>query len=120
MRKRLSASCFVMITTLSSFAFASEGSPVMASWYGGAYGGKRTASGEAFDPRDLTAAHPDLPFGTLVSVRRWTDGREVVVRINDRGPSDGRRGIDLSEAAARHLGLVADGTALVTLRPLGR
>lgn len=89
--------------------------PVLASWYGAKYRGKPTASGERFDPAQFTAAHPSLPFGTMVDVYRWSDGRHAVVRINDRGPTGGVRGIDVSEAAARALGLITDGTALVTV-----
>lgn len=96
---------------------AAEADPVLASWYGARYRGRPTASGERFDPGAFTAAHPSLDFGTLVEVTRWTDGRRVVVRINDRGPAAGR-GIDLSEAAARRIGLTAEGTGLVTLRLL--
>jgi rare lipoprotein A len=92
--------------------------PVLASWYGAKYRGKPTASGERFDPARLTAAHPTLPFGTRVEIRRWADGRRVVVRVNDRGPHGGGRAIDVSEAAARALGLIADGTGLVTLHPM--
>lgn len=90
---------------------------VQASWYGQRYAGRPTASGERFDPKALTAAHPSLPLGSLAEVRRWSDGRRVVVRINDRGPTRGD-GIDLSKAAAQILGMVADGTALVVVTPL--
>ena len=89
-----------------------------ASWYGAAYRGKRTASGERFDPGDLTAAHPSLPFGTLVEVWRPERDRRVVVRVNDRGPGGGRL-LDLSEAAARRLGMVGEGVAAVSLRVIG-
>lgn len=110
--------CTVLLAACGSSSDVRAEEPVLASWYGAKYRGKPTASGERFDPRQLTAAHPSLPFGTLVEVRRWADGRRVVVRINDRGPADGGRGIDVSEAAARALGLVTDGTGLVTLRPV--
>lgn len=86
---------------------------VTATWYGKSYAGKRTASGEVFDPRALTAAHPTLPFGSRVAVTNPEDGRRVVVRINDRGPAHG--GIDLSEAAARAIGLHVSGRAEVEL-----
>lgn len=89
---------------------------VHASWYGQRYAGHRTASGERFDPKALTAAHPTLPLGSVAEVRRWSDNRTVTVRINDRGPARGR-GIDLSEAAARALGMIADGSALVVVTP---
>jgi rare lipoprotein A len=82
----------------------------MASWYGKAFHGRRTASGERFDMHALTAAHPTLPFGTLVRVRSVDDDRTVDVRINDRGPWIKRRVIDLSRAAAEALGLIDLGT----------
>ncbi|CUW39953.1 Putative lipoprotein A (fragment) [Magnetospirillum sp. XM-1] len=90
----------------------------MASWYGAKYRGRKTASGERFDPSDLTAAHPVLPMGTLVEVSRPERRGAVVVRVNDRGPGGGRI-VDLSEAAARRLGLVNEGTGLVSLRVIG-
>lgn len=82
----------------------------LASWYGRAFHGRPTASGERFDMHALTAAHPTLPFGTLVRVRSVEDGRSVDVRINDRGPWIRRRVIDLSRAAAEALGLIDLGT----------
>ncbi len=93
-----------------------EASRGMASWYGMAFSGKRTASGEPFDPAGMTAAHRTLPFGTVVEVRSLVNGRTVRVRINDRGPLLPNRVIDLSEAAARELGLRGRGTKLVELR----
>jgi rare lipoprotein A len=75
-----------------------------ASWYGEQFQGKQTASGEPFDMRDLTAAHPSLPLGTFVKVTNLRNGRSVVVRINDRGPVVDGRIIDLSYNAARSLG----------------
>jgi len=87
----------------------------VASWYGQRFHGQRTASGERFDMHGLTAAHPTLPFGTLVEVRNLENGRAVVVRINDRGPSVAGRIIDLSYAAALRLGLVDAGLARVAL-----
>jgi len=82
----------------------------LASWYGKGFHGRPTASGERFDMHALTAAHPTLPFGTLVRVRSVEDGRTVDVRINDRGPWIKRRVIDLSRAAADALGLIDLGT----------
>lgn len=82
----------------------------LASWYGKRFHGRRTANGERFDMHALTAAHPTLPFGTLVRVRSVEDGRTVDVRINDRGPWIKRRVIDLSRAAAHALGLIDLGT----------
>ena len=86
-----------------------------ASWYGPGFQGKRTASGERFDMNELTAAHRTLPFGTRVRVRNSQNGREVVVRINDRGPQVRDRIIDLSKAAAAELDLLQAGEASVVL-----
>ncbi len=77
----------------------------IASWYGGRFHGRKTASGEAFNMDALTAAHRNLPFGSWVRVRNLGNGRSVDVRINDRGPYIKRRIIDLSRAAARALGV---------------
>jgi rare lipoprotein A len=89
----------------------------MASWYGARFAGHRTASGERFNPGDLTAAHRTLPFGTRVRVTD-AEGDSVVVRINDRGPFARGRVIDLSQAAARELGLTRAGSGKVTLAVL--
>jgi rare lipoprotein A len=85
----------------------------VASWYGAELAGHRTASGERFDPGELTAAHRTLPLGTHVKVTYH--GRSVVVRINDRGPFAGHRVIDLSRAAAEEIGLRRAGSGKVTL-----
>ena len=82
----------------------------LASWYGKAHHGRRTASGERFDMQALTAAHRTLAFGTIVRVTDVASGRSVNVRINDRGPFGNGRIIDLSYAAARKLGMVATST----------
>ncbi|GAB2461627.1 hypothetical protein GCM10027082_10680 [Comamonas humi] len=81
----------------------------MASWYGGRFHGRKTASGERFDQGDLTAAHRTLPFGSLVCVRSTVTSKTVVVRINDRGPYSEGRVIDLSQAAAQELGMLGLG-----------
>ena len=87
-----------------------------ASFYGRGLQGRRTASGERFDRKALTAAHPTLPFGTLVQVENLITGRSVVVRINDRGPFARGRIIDLSEAAGSLIGL--RGVGPVQIRPV--
>ena len=87
----------------------------LASWYGAAFAGKQTASGEPFDPQALTAAHRTLAFGSCVKVTAVDTGRNVEVRINDRGPFVKDRVIDLSEAAARALGIVEAGVGQVQL-----
>lgn len=84
----------------------------LASWYGGKFHGRRTASGEPFDMHALTAAHRTLPFGTVVRVRSLVNGKTVEVRINDRGPFIGRRVIDLSRGAAKALGLLDSGAGI--------
>lgn len=91
-----------------------------ASWYGRGFQGKATASGEPFDRQALTAAHPDLPFGTSVRVTNRRNGRSIVVRINDRGPFSGERIIDLSEGAARKLDMLRSGVAQVVVEVLPR
>jgi rare lipoprotein A len=90
-----------------------------ASWYGPRFHGRLTANGERYDKYALTAAHKTLPFGTVVRVRSLALGREVDVRINDRGPFAPGRVIDVSQAAAEALGLTAAGVAEVSLNVAG-
>jgi rare lipoprotein A (peptidoglycan hydrolase) len=85
----------------------------VASWYGGPHQGRRTASGTRFDERRLTAAHRSLPLGTSVLVENLANGRQVALRITDRGPYVAGRIIDLSQEAARRLGLEHQGVGLV-------
>jgi len=87
----------------------------MASWYGPGFDGRRTANGERFDMRQLTAAHRTLPFGSIVQVRSLVNDRQVVVRINDRGPFSRGRVLDLSQGAALQLGMIGQGTHRVEL-----
>ncbi|MGH6694663.1 MAG: septal ring lytic transglycosylase RlpA family protein [Sphingopyxis sp.] len=87
----------------------------VASYYGNELAGNRTASGERFDPGQLTAAHRSLPFGSMVRVTNTSNGDSVVVRINDRGPFSRGRVIDVSHAAAREIGMHRSGTARVKL-----
>jgi rare lipoprotein A len=86
-----------------------------ASWYGPDFHGKQTSNREVYDMFELTAAHNTLPFGTRVMVTNLSNGRAVVVRINDRGPFLKNRIIDLSYAAARLLDMVGSGVAPVRL-----
>jgi rare lipoprotein A len=79
------------------------------SMYGNDFAGRKTASGEPFDPTALTMAHRTLPFGTRVRVTNLENQRSVEVVVNDRGPFVSGRIADLSEAAARRVGMVADG-----------
>ena len=91
----------------------------IATYYAASLAGRRTASGERYDPSLLTAAHRRLPFGTLVEVRRRDGRRSVIVRINDRGPWVANRIIDLSRRAAEALGIVQAGKAMVEIHPYG-
>lgn len=91
----------------------------IASWYGSDFHGKTTSNGERYDMHAMTAAHKTLPLGVYVKVRHRDNGREAVVRINDRGPFVAGRIIDLSYSAAREIGIVDSGTGPVTLQALG-
>jgi rare lipoprotein A len=96
----------------------------LASYYGAAFQGEETASGENFDYRRMTAAHRTLPMGSVVRVTNLKNGRSVVLRINDRGPygRNHRKGtiIDVSKGAARRLGFVRDGLVRVRVEVLRR
>ncbi len=94
-----------------------QGEEGIASWYGHPYHGRRAASGEIYNMYDMTAAHRTLPFGTQVRVYDLENGRDVTVRINDRGPFVEGRIIDLSYAAAQAMGM--NGIARVRLEILG-
>ena len=85
----------------------------MASWYGKRFHGQKTSSGEAYNMYAMTAAHPTLPIPSYARVTRLSNGKSVVVRINDRGPFHASRIIDLSYAAAHRLGYVQAGSAEV-------
>ncbi len=91
----------------------------IASWYGGVFNGRKTASGEVYDMYAMTACHPSLPFGSIVRVVDLRNHRSVVVRITDRGDlvQEGRI-IDLSYGAAKKLGMIQPGLAKVDLQVL--
>jgi rare lipoprotein A len=102
--------------TLSEGAiFRQEG---IASWYGTEFAGRPTSSGEIFNPALLTAAHLTLPFGTFLRVTNTQNNKQVIVRINDRGPHVPSRIIDISQAAAEQLDMVSTGTAPVVVESL--
>jgi rare lipoprotein A len=90
----------------------------IASWYGGRFHGRKTASGEPYNLFKFTAASRTLPLGTYVMVRNEENGRVITVRINDRGPYVDGRIIDLSQAAAYKLGMMFKGIAMVQVIPL--
>ena len=93
----------------------------LASWYGQPHQGRTTASGERFSRQQLTAAHRSLPLGTKVKVTNLRTKQQVLVKINDRGPyAGGTRIIDLSEAAAKRVGLLERGTEWVEVAVVER
>ena len=89
-----------------------------ASYYGKAHHGKKTASGKRFNMHAMTAAHRSLPFGTQLKVTSKDTGKSVIVTINDRGPYAGGRILDLSQEAARQLGVIKQGVGVVTLEKM--
>jgi rare lipoprotein A len=91
----------------------------IASWYGDDFQGLQTANGETFDMEAMTGAHRTLPLGTIVKVTNVTNGRQVKIKINDRGPYVGGRILDLSYGAARELGMVGKGVAPIQIEVLG-
>jgi rare lipoprotein A len=91
-----------------------------AAWYGKKFNGRKTASGQRYNAGLLTAASKTLPFGTLVRVTNVKNKKSVVVRINDRGPSQPDRIIDVSRAAAARLGMLRSGVAEVELKVVGQ
>lgn len=98
-------------------SYRSEG---LASWYGDAFHGRLTANGEVFDMTSLTAAHPTLPMPSYVRVTNLSNGKSLIVRVNDRGPYHGNRVIDVSNTAARLLDFQANGVARVRVEYVGR
>ena len=110
---------FIVLLLLAGIAMgiAAQNEPFrqegIASWYGEEFAGRPTASGEIFNPELYTAAHPNLPFGTVLIVTNTQNKRQVTVRVNDRGPFVAARIIDLSTAAAIALDMISTGTAPV-------
>jgi rare lipoprotein A len=92
----------------------------LASWYGEDFHGRMTANGEVFDLNGLSAAHPTLPLPSYVRVTNLSNGKSLIVRVNDRGPYHGNRIIDVSGKAAHLLGFHANGTAWVRVEYVGR
>lgn len=100
----------------SAHGFVEEGT---ASWYGKDFHGKKTANGERYDMYDMTAAHKLLPFNTQLKVTNLSNGKEIVVRVNDRGPFVGDRIIDLTHTGASRIGMLGPGTARVRIETIG-
>ncbi len=112
--KRAILVIIMMISTLGIYSFnkfnANDAKTSIASFYHDKFNGRKTASGEIFSNRKLTAAHRTLPFGTIVQVTNLRTGKSVEVRINDRGPFHSSRALDLSKAAFDSIGNTARGT----------
>jgi len=111
--KKLITALLLLTVAFSLQAYEEEG---IASWYGGKFHGRLTANGETFNTHELTAAHKQLPFNTMVKVTNLSNGKTVEVRINDRGPFVDGRIIDLSYAAAVELDMISTGTAPIRLQ----
>ena len=111
-----------IIASCSSVRYQTRGDTGsgVASWYGPAFHGKTTASGERFNMYDLTCAHRELPFGSVLEVTNTTNGRSVKCVVNDRGPFVSGRDLDLSYAAAKEIDLIGPGQARVKITYLGR
>lgn len=105
--------CTNMQANTSTSTYQAKGT---ASWYGKKFNKKRTASGERFDMNKLTAAHRTLPLHSYALVTNLRNGKQVVVKINDRGPFVHHRIIDLSYAAAKRLEFTGEGTAPVSIK----
>ena len=123
----LLTNCFLLVTAFSLASCASsryetyqEPRTAVASWYGAEFHGRPTASGEKFDMNGLTCAHRELPFGTLLQVTNISNRKAVRCVVNDRGPFVRERDIDLSYGAAKEIGLIGPGTAMVRIISLGR
>jgi rare lipoprotein A len=107
-----------IVQTGSSTAKDPEGVVGKAVYYAKHYNGRRTSSGDIYDPEKLTAAHPTIPHGTRVKVLNLTNNRSVVVTVNDRCRKRSFEVIDLSREAARELGFLRKGTAMVRIIPI--
>jgi rare lipoprotein A len=102
--------------TVTALGMTSKADTGQASFYAAEFHGKKTSSGERYDMDDFTCAHRWLPFGTRLRVTNISNGKSVVVRVNDRGPWKHKRIIDVSKAAAKELDMVRSGTAKVEVR----
>lgn len=112
----------VLLASLVTFAFSTNANAQQhgkASFYSNRAHGHRTSDGSRYHKDSLTCAHRTLPFGTLLKVTNKTNGKEVVVRVTDRGPYAAGRVVDLSMAAARELGMVNQGVASVKVEAIG-
>ncbi|WP_100076865.1 septal ring lytic transglycosylase RlpA family protein [Chryseobacterium camelliae] len=114
MMKRFILVIILMISTFSVYSFSKYANETKktsyASYYNDKFNGRKTASGEIFDNSKLTAANRSLPFGTHIKVTNLNNGKEVIVKINDRGPYSSSRSLDMSKAAFKEIGDTGRGT----------
>ncbi|EJL74932.1 septal ring lytic transglycosylase RlpA family protein [Chryseobacterium populi] len=114
MMKRFILVIIMMISTLGVYSFTNNTMDAKktsyASYYHDKFNGRKTASGEIFDNSKFTAANRTLPFGTTIKVTNLNNGKEVIVRINDRGPFHSSRALDMSKAAFDEIGNISHGT----------
>lgn len=103
------------LTAVASNSVSNFKQTGLASWYGRKFHGRKTASGDTFDMNGLTAAHRSLPFNSYAKVTNNTNGKTVVVKVNDRGPFHGNRVMDLSYGAAKELGIASKGVGNVSI-----
>lgn len=109
----------IFLMSLSASVYAQKVSSGKASYYGDKFHGRMTSDGSVYHRDSLTCAHRTLPFGTLLKVRNVKNGREVVVKVNDRGPYVKGRILDLSYAAAEEIGMLGSGVARVEVKNIG-
>jgi len=110
---------FPQAASAPSAATAPAAESGKVAWYGNKFAGRKTASGERFNPEAMTMAHKTLPFGTRVKVTNPENGKSVTLRVNDRGPTQADRVGDVSLAAARKLGMVKPGVIDAELTVVG-
>jgi len=125
MKKNFLFLAILVLSVIIPFQLPAQGADVfrqegIASWYGREFEGRPTASGEIFDASQLTAAHPSLPFGTMLVITNQHNKKSVTVRVNDRGPFVPARIIDVSRAAAEKLDMIVTGTAPVTVESIDK
>ena len=114
----LACACALCLIPLTASASSHKSGKI--SWYGEAFHGKRTASGRTYDQNEFTAAHPNLPFGTVLRVYSLNTNNHVLVEVTDRGPFGGNRLVDVSKRAAKSLGLMALGVGRAAIEVVSR
>ena len=114
----LACACALCLIPLTASASSHKSGKI--SWYGEAFHGKRTASGRTYDQNDFTAAHPNLPFGTVLRIYSLNTNNHVLVEVTDRGPFGGNRLVDVSKRAAKSLGLMALGVGRAAIEVVSR